>query len=120
MKCTSVKKLSWLILASIKRIIFDTAIEKEKDGIGIKMVSYYDVYSEDISVDAKEYDYILIKNPKWEIPLELQILDEDKIIKRFKSKNDEFLIPTEFLKSERRVIVENSHFGTLYMDSKIK
>ena len=115
---SKVEKKQPTFLASVKRILFNTAIEREKDGIGSKML-HYDVYREDIS-DTKEYDYILIKNPTWTTPLELQILDKDKIIKRFKSKNDEFLIPSKFLKSGQRVIVKNSHFGKLYMDSKIK
>ena len=78
------------------------------------------VFKGDIIFDSSD-KYISIVNSKWVLPLELKVLNKDKVVWSKKLKGDDdikFLIPTAVLKSGYKIEVKS--FTGVVMDSKVK
>ena len=81
-----------------------------------------ELFTGDITFGSSD-KFISFENPKWVLPLDLKVIDGEKVVWESKLGGDdkiEFIVPTDILKSGMRIRVKNSFFGTLLMDSEIK
>jgi len=110
------KKVGWLMGMLV--VIFQTSQDSSTDGVGSKGGDD-EVITTDINLEnaKRTTNYLYFGNPKWTLPLKLEILGKGVEAIKIKYKDGGFFVPVDILKVGQTLRVENIgiHYVFVYL-----